>query len=155
VTKRQALSLANIKSGRGLPPTCVLTPKALVKPLFLVSDDKKDYARALKRHPLGSQVRHLIYPNPKRGPKGWKRTPEARERDRAMFPIDVLDGFTRHTVKAHARETIAFGRRSEAQLDGGAYRPEATISEPLREIQRACRPSASSSRRRSYLRIFV
>jgi hypothetical protein len=95
----------------------MLIPKARVKPLLLMSDDKKDYARALKRHPLGSQVRHLIYPNPKRGPKGSKRTREARERDRAMFPIDALHGFTRHSVKAHARETIAFGRRSEAQLE--------------------------------------
>jgi len=95
----------------------VLVPKASKKPLLLVTDDKKDYARAVKQHPLGRQVRHLIYPNPKRGPKGAKRTPEARERDRWMFPIDALHGFTRHSVKAHTRETIAFGRRSEAQLE--------------------------------------
>ena len=95
----------------------VLIPKACVKPLRLVSDDKKDYARAIERHPLGHQVQHLIHPNPKRGPKGAKRTPEAQERDRAMFPIDALHGFVRHSVKAHARETIAFGRRSEAQLE--------------------------------------
>jgi transposase-like protein len=95
----------------------LLIPKARNRPLLLVSDDKKDYARALKRHPMGSQVRHLICPNPKRGPKGANRTPEARERDRWMFPIDALHGFVRHSVKAHARETIAFGRRVEAQLE--------------------------------------
>lgn len=95
----------------------VLIPKARGEQLLFISDDKKDYARAIERHPLGSQVLHRIYPNPKRGPKGSKRTPEARERDRAMFPIDTLHGFTRHSVKAHARETIAFGRRSEAQLE--------------------------------------
>ncbi len=95
----------------------VLIPKARGEQLLFISDDKKDYARAIERHPLGSQVLHRIYPNPKRGPKGSKRTPEARERDRAMFPIDALHGFTRHSVKAHARETIAFGRRSEAQLE--------------------------------------
>jgi len=95
----------------------VLIPKARVHPLLLVSDDKKDYARALRRHPLGGQVRHLVFPNPKRGPKGSKRTPKASARDRAMFPIDTLHGFMRHSVKAHARETIAFGRRSEAQLE--------------------------------------
>jgi len=95
----------------------VLIPKASLKPLPLLSDDKKDYARAVKPHPLGSQVRHVIHPNPKRGPKGAKRSKEARERDRAMFPIDALHGFIRHSVKAHARETIAFGRRSEAQLE--------------------------------------
>lgn len=95
----------------------ILIPKSRDRQLLLVSDDKKDYARALKRHPLGSQVRHLIVPNPKRGPKGAKRSPEALERDRWMFPIDTLHGFTRHSLKAHARETIAFGRRSEAQLE--------------------------------------
>jgi len=95
----------------------ILIPKARVKPLVLLSDDKKDYSRALKRHPLGRDVQHLIYPNPKRGPKGSRRSPEALERDRAMFPIDALHGFMRHSVKAHARETIAFGRRSEAQLE--------------------------------------
>ncbi len=95
----------------------VLIPKARGKPLVVLSDDKKDYSRALKRHPLGSQVRHLIYPNPKRGPKGSIRTLETRERDRAMFPIDALHGFVRHSVKAHAREAISFGRRSEAQLE--------------------------------------
>ena len=95
----------------------ILIPKSRNNPLLLVSDDKKDYARALRRHPQGSQVRHVICPNPKRGPKGAKRSPEARERDRWMFPIDALHGFVRHSVKAHARETIAFGRRSEAQLE--------------------------------------
>ena len=34
-----------------------------------------------------------------------------------MFPIDALHGFVRHSVKAHARETISFGRRSEAQFE--------------------------------------
>ena len=95
----------------------VLIPKARVKPLVLVSDDKKDYSRALRRHPLGSDVQHRIYPNPKRGPKGSMRSPAAQERDRAMFPIDALHGFLRHSLKAHVRETIAFGRRSEAQLE--------------------------------------
>ena len=99
------------------PPARVLIPKTRVNRFLLVPDDKKDYARAIKRHPLGSQVRHVIHPNPKRGPKGSKGTPEARERDRAMFPIDSLHGFTRHSLKGHARETISFGRRSEAQLE--------------------------------------
>jgi len=34
-----------------------------------------------------------------------------------MFPIDALHRFFRHSVKGHARETIAFGRRNEAQLE--------------------------------------
>jgi transposase-like protein len=85
-------------------------------PLFL-TDDKKDYARALRRHPLARAVRHGVFPNPKRGPKGSPRTEAARARDAAMFPIDMLHRFLRHSVKVHARETIAFGRRNEAQLE--------------------------------------
>ena len=95
----------------------VLIPKAPDKPLTVISDDKPDYARAIRRHPSGEHVRHLVYANPKRGPKGSKRTPEARARDTAMFPIDALHRFMRHSIKVHARETIAFGRRSEAQLE--------------------------------------
>jgi hypothetical protein len=82
-----------------------------------LSDDKKDYARAIRRHTLARDVRHRVFPNPKRGSKGAKRTPEALARDRAMFPIDTLHRFFRHSVKGHARETIAFGRRNEAQLE--------------------------------------
>jgi len=95
----------------------VLLPIARPTPLTLLSDDKKDYARAIRRHPLAPDVRHRVFPNPKRGPKGAKRTPQALARDRAMFPIDMLHRFFRHSVKGHARETIAFGRRNEAQLE--------------------------------------
>jgi transposase-like protein len=95
----------------------LFVPKSPTRPLTLFSDDKPDYARAIKRHPLAAAVRHLVFRNPKRGPKGSPRTPEALARDRAMFPIDVLHRFFRHSVKGHARETIAFGRRSEAQLE--------------------------------------
>ena len=95
----------------------LLLPIPRRTPLTLLSDDKKDYARAIERHPLGRDVRHRVFPNPKRGPKGAERTPEAVARDRAMFPIDTLHRFFRHSVKGHARETIAFGRRTEAQLE--------------------------------------
>jgi hypothetical protein len=94
-----------------------LLPIARPAPLTLLSDDKKDYARAIRRHALARDVRHHVFPNPKRGPKGAKRTPEALARDRAMFPVDVLHRFIRHSLKGHARETIAFGRRTEAQLE--------------------------------------
>jgi len=95
----------------------VLAPKAVARPLTLISDDKQDYARAVRRHPLGQRVRHLVYPNPRRGPKGSRRSPEALARDEAMFPLDATHKFMRHSVKGHARETIAFGRRNEAQLE--------------------------------------
>ena len=94
-----------------------LIPRSRVEPLVVISDDNQAYARAIRRHPLGAKVRHLVYPNPKRGSKGSRRSPEARARDEAMFPVDTLHRFTRHSVKMHARETIAFGRRTEAQLE--------------------------------------
>lgn len=83
----------------------------------LISDEMKAYGRALARHSLGDRIRHLIFPNPKRGPKGSPRTPKAIARDRAMHPIDALHGFTRHSVKSQARESISFGRRVEGQLE--------------------------------------
>ena len=61
-----------------------------------------------------------VYPNPKRGPKGSPRTPEAIERDAAMFPMDSLHQLIRHSNADHKRETIAFGRRLESIL-GRAY----------------------------------
>ena len=95
----------------------LLLPMARDRRLSVLSDDKKDYARAIRRHSLEGNVRHLVFPNPRRGPKGSPRTPEALARDRAMFPLDTVHRFLRHSVKVHARETIAFGRRSEAQLE--------------------------------------
>ncbi|HZN53952.1 MAG TPA: hypothetical protein VFB67_01400, partial [Candidatus Polarisedimenticolaceae bacterium] len=63
-----------------------------------------------------SRVRLEAYPNPKRGPKGSPRSPEAIVRDWAMFPIDQLHQLIRHTCADHKRETIAFGRRLESIL---------------------------------------
>ena len=95
----------------------LLIPRACLSPLVFKSDEMNAYARAIRRHPRGAEVRHLVFPNPKRGPKGSPRSPQARARDGAMFPTDTLHRFTRHSVKMHVRETIAFGRRTEAQLE--------------------------------------
>jgi hypothetical protein len=54
------------------------------------------------------------HPNPPRGPKGSPRSKRAVARDRAMFPVDSLHGLLRHSLAAHRRETIAFGRRLNA-----------------------------------------
>jgi hypothetical protein len=54
------------------------------------------------------------FQNPKRGPKGTPRTPEAIRRDWAMFPVDQLHQLLRHSCADHKRETIAFGRRLES-----------------------------------------
>ena len=53
---------------------------------------------------------------------GWIRLlteAVARERDRQMFPVDLLHKLWRHTQAHHRRETIAFGRRSNAVMERG------------------------------------
>ena len=57
------------------------------------------------------------YANPERGPKGSPRSREAVERDRAMFPVDLLHKILRHTLAHHRRETIAFARRINAAME--------------------------------------
>jgi transposase-like protein len=75
--------------------------------LRLVADDDRairDAAAAL------GHVRLETYRNPVRGPKGSRRSPEARRRDAALFANDQLHRFLRHSEAAHRRETIAFAR---------------------------------------------
>ncbi len=79
-------------------------------------DGRNDYPIAVRDDDLRSRVVLRIYPNPVRGPKGTSRSPEAVERDRAMFPVDQLHQLLRHTCADHKRETIAFGRRLESVL---------------------------------------
>jgi hypothetical protein len=77
-------------------------------------DGRNDYRVAAADREFRSRVTLRIYPNPKRGPKGSPRSPEAKERDDAMFPVDQLHQLLRHTCADHKRETIAFGRRLES-----------------------------------------
>src|SRR5262245_30113543 len=74
--------------------------------LRLVADDDP----AIREAAGHEHVPLEVYPNPRRGPKGSRRTPEARARDAALFPNDQLHRFLRHSEAAHRRETIAFGR---------------------------------------------
>jgi hypothetical protein len=83
-------------------------------PLVLIVDGRTDYRVAVRQEELRSLIRLEVYPNPKRGPKGSPRSPEAIARDRAMFPVDQLHQLLRHTCADHKRETIAFGRRLES-----------------------------------------
>ena len=83
----------------------------------LVSDDHRAYARVVRKLGGSDVIRHRIHPNPERGPKGSQRSVEARARDRAMFPVDLLHGLIRHSQAAHRRETIAFGRRLNAIME--------------------------------------
>ena len=79
--------------------------------LTLVGDGHPSLTRAVKRHPQPDRIRLQRFPNPPRGPKGSPRSPRAIVRDRAMFAVDLLHGLWRHSLAAHKRETIAFGRR--------------------------------------------
>jgi transposase-like protein len=82
--------------------------------LHLVGDGHPAYDAAAH---LNRRVRLHRFTNPKRGPRGSPRSPEARARDRAMFPSDLLHALMRHTLAHHRRETIAFGRRLNALLE--------------------------------------
>ena len=86
------------------------------QPLQLIGDGHPAYRRAAER--LGShRVSLRSYPNPKRGPRSSPRSLQARRRDAAMFPSDVLHALLRHSMAHHRRETIAFGRRINAVME--------------------------------------
>jgi len=84
--------------------------------LHLVSDDHGSYRATVRRHPERHRIRHEVHPNPERGPRGAVRSEAAVARDRAMFASDLLHGLVRHSMAAHHRETIAFGRRLNALM---------------------------------------
>ena len=85
------------------------------EPLRLVTDDHPAYRAAVSQRSIGQAVDHRIYRNPYRAPGG---DPElARERDRAMFAVDLLHKLMRHSQAHNRRETIAFGRRSNAIIE--------------------------------------
>jgi len=85
--------------------------------LTLRCDAHRDYPRALSRHAQQRLIRVERYANPERGPKGSPRSPQAIERDRALFPVDLLHKILRHTLAHHRRETIAFARRINAAME--------------------------------------
>ena len=85
----------------------------------VISDGHPALRAALARHPLRRRVDHRSFPNPPRGPKGAPRSPQARLRDEAMFPVDLLHGLWRHSCAHHRRETIAFARRANAAVERG------------------------------------
>jgi hypothetical protein len=100
---------------RGLDLLETLIPQG--KCLRLACDGKAQYFDAHGRHAARTRIRLEVHPNPKRGPKGSPRSPEAIERDRAMFPVDQLHALLRHSRADHKRETIAFGRRLNAVME--------------------------------------
>ena len=62
-------------------------------------DGRTDYIVAARAPDLRHRVDLRIYPNPVRGPKGTPRSPEAVVRDHAMFVVDSLHQFLRHTYR--------------------------------------------------------
>ena len=80
-------------------------------------DGHRSYRRAVERHPERRWIRTGTYVDPPRGPKGSKRSPDAVERDRAMFPVDQLHALLRHSLAHHRRETIAFARRINGAME--------------------------------------
>jgi hypothetical protein len=83
----------------------------------LTTDGMTAYTDALRQRRFVGRFEHRACPNPKRGPKGSPRSPEAIRRDNAMFPVDTLHKLLRHSECHHRRETIAFGRRTNAILE--------------------------------------
>jgi len=86
-------------------------------PLVLLTDGHPAYPVAIRKHSLGTRIRHRVFTNPKRGPKGSPRSPEARARDEALFPVDALHALIRHSGAHNRRETIAFSRRINATME--------------------------------------
>jgi len=85
--------------------------------LRLVGDGHPAYDRAVAVHPRSNEIRLEQHPNPPPRPSGSPPSPRARRRNRAMFPVDALHALLRHSLAAHKRETIAFGRRLNAILE--------------------------------------
>jgi len=83
----------------------------------LRGDGHTAYDRAVRSHPQKERFSLLRYPNPRRGSKGSPRSPEARRRDAAMFPVDLMHKIMRHSLAHHRRETIAFVRRLNAGME--------------------------------------
>lgn len=87
--------------------------------LALISDEHPAYASAMSTHDQAQRFEHRVFANPKRGPKGSKRSQKAVIRDRALFPVDLFHGLWRHSCAHHRRETIAFCRRVNALMERG------------------------------------
>jgi hypothetical protein len=81
----------------------------------LVTDDHPAYRTAVQ-NVVG--ITQHVYPNPPRGPGSDSAI--AHERDRQMFAVDLLHKLFRHSQAHHRRETIAFGRRSNAIIERAA-----------------------------------
>jgi len=87
------------------------------RPLRLYTDNHPAYRCALVSPVQSGEVEWSAHANPPRGPRGSPRPPEARVRDSALFPVDLLHKILRHSLAHHRRETIAFSRRINAAME--------------------------------------
>ena len=90
--------------------------------LELVSDDHPAYRAAVRqmtsrRIPV-TRIRHVIHANPDRSPGHDQE--RARQRDRALFAVDLLHKLLRHSQAHHRRESIAFGRKRQSVVGRAA-----------------------------------
>jgi transposase-like protein len=93
---------------------------ALARPgsrIGLRGDGHKAYDRAAAESRAATRILLERYANPRRGPKGSRRSPEARLRDARLFPVDLLHKIVRHSMAHNRRETIAFGRWLNAMME--------------------------------------
>jgi transposase-like protein len=100
---------------RGLDGILELAAPGAVIPL--ACDGMIAYRRAVHTHPQRERIALDCRPNPVRGPKGSPRSPEARWRDAAMYPVDQLHRLIAHTLASEKSETISFGRRLNAIME--------------------------------------
>jgi len=117
--KRPTLSLPNDAYFHEATRLLTLLAGKATSTIRLLTDGHSDYLRAIRTHPDGHRFEHQAFPNPERGPQGTPRSPEAKARDAALFPVDLLHRILRHTIAHHRRETIAFARRVEGVLERG------------------------------------
>ena len=86
--------------------------------LSLVSDGHAAYRRALRAHPKRSRFALSQFRNPDpRAATDRDVKREAKARNQAMFPVDLLHKLFRHSLAHHRRETIAFTRRINAAME--------------------------------------
>ncbi|HEX5043290.1 MAG TPA: hypothetical protein VFV75_10315 [Candidatus Polarisedimenticolaceae bacterium] len=85
--------------------------------LRLVTDGHQAYTRAVASVGTQGRVAMEVHPNPRRGPKGARRSTLALRRDHAMFAADLAHLLIRHSQAHHRRETIAFARRHNALME--------------------------------------
>lgn len=82
----------------------------------LLTDDHAAYRVAVKHSSQRARIKHRAFRNPTTKERR-DQAPAARNRDRALRPVDQLHSLLRHSHAHDRRETIAFARRHNAALE--------------------------------------